>query len=416
MHKLGLMRVANVILRGITLLSKFILIFCLAKFLEPVELGIYGLIVATVSYALYFLGFDFYIFTSREILKLDCAEWGGLLKSQVALSLLLYLIFLPLMFLIFINGLLPWKVIVWFFVLLILEHLNQEFGRLLVVISEQFTASLILFFRSGAWAICAAALMFLFPNLRELNFVLMAWSIGGGVAVFLSIYKLSRKNIGGWQKKVDWSWIVKGLKIAIPMLLATLALRGIFTLDRYWVQSLVGMDVLGAYVLFMGISGALMSFLDAGLFSFIYPSLINSFQRGNADDFRKTYKILMIQTVILTAIFIGISFLVIDPLLGWLGKSVYLNKKFLFYWVMAIMVIYAFSMIPHFGLYAQGRDVPLILSHVASFVVFVFFVWLLKNHLPNLAVPIGLCVSFGFMFIWKVWAFISLTPKEYKFN
>ena len=55
----SLARLFNMALRGLTLASKFLLIFFLARFLEPAELGLYGLVVATIGYALYLLGLDF---------------------------------------------------------------------------------------------------------------------------------------------------------------------------------------------------------------------------------------------------------------------------------------------------------------------------------------------------------------------
>ena len=88
----SLIRLINVALRGTTLASKFLLIFFLAKFLEPKQLGLYGLLTVTIGYALYLLGFDFYTFTTREIIKLKRHEWGGLLKDQGALSLVLYVL------------------------------------------------------------------------------------------------------------------------------------------------------------------------------------------------------------------------------------------------------------------------------------------------------------------------------------
>src|SRR5690606_20238622 len=116
---------------GLTLIGRFLLIFFLARFLEPAELGLYGLFSATISYALYLLGFDFYTFTTREVLRRERSEWGGLLKSQLGLSAVLYGVFLPLLVLIFVQGLLPWQLAGLFFVLLVLEHLTQELGRLL---------------------------------------------------------------------------------------------------------------------------------------------------------------------------------------------------------------------------------------------------------------------------------------------
>lgn len=238
MPKQSLIRFINIALRGITLASKFLLIFFLAKFLEPKELGLYGLLVVTVSYALYLLGLDFYTFTTREILKRERDEWGSLLKDQGALSVILYAIFLPLLSLIFVKGLLPWNIAGWFFVLLVLEHLTQEISRLLITISEQLLASVMLFLRSGIWAVIVTAIMLLRSDTRDLNMVLGAWTLGSFSALVLGAYRLKQLNISGWEKSIDWQWIGKGLKIAVPLLVATLTLRGLFTVDRYWFADL----------------------------------------------------------------------------------------------------------------------------------------------------------------------------------
>ncbi|MBH2032227.1 MAG: oligosaccharide flippase family protein [Pseudomonadales bacterium] len=407
-------RLINIALRGMTLASKFLLIFFLARFLEPAELGLYGLLTATISYALYLLGFDFYTFTTREILKRDRSEWGGLLKDQGALSLLLYAIFLPMLSLVFINGYLPWHVAAWFFALLVLEHLTQELGRLLIAISEQLLASIVLFLRSGIWAVAATALMLVEPETRSLNLVLGAWTAGGIAALLLGVYRLNKLGIAGWHRKVDWKWIRKGLKVAIPLLVATLAIRGVFTLDRYWFGALAGLDILGAYVLFMGVCNALMSFLDAGVFAFIYPSLITAYHKQDSDAFRQSLRKMLIQTLLLTIVFAGTATVLIEPLLSWLNKPLYLEYQDLFPWLLLATLLYAVGMVPHFALYAQGQDRPIIHSHIASLICFIPTTWLFSAHWPYLAVPLGLCASFALILLWKTWAYVALTPIQYR--
>ena len=407
-------RVLNVALHGVTLASRFLLIFFLARFLEPAQLGLYGLLTATIGYSLYLLGFDFYTFTTREILKRERHEWGGLLKDQGALSLVLYAVFIPLLSLIFFKGLLPWHLAGWFFALLVLEHLNQELGRLLVAISEQLLASVILFLRQGTWAIAVTALMAVEPATRSLDYVLGAWTVGGMVAVLAGAYRLTQLHIAGWQKKIDWNWITTGLKVSIPFLVATFAIRGVFTLDRYWLQSLGGLDILGVYVLFMGIGGALMAFLDAGLFAFSYPGLISAYQKKQPALFYKSVRTLLVQTGMLSAAFSVVSLLLISPLLSWLGNSLYVAQQNLYPWVLIAMVLYALGMVPHYALYAQGIDRPIIHSHIASLVVFVIATWLFSQRWPLLAVPLGLCSAFALILVWKGWAFFRLTPLQYR--
>ncbi|SDB16499.1 lipopolysaccharide biosynthesis protein [Pseudomonas sp. NFACC13-1] len=408
------LQISNIAIRGLTLVSKFLLIFFLARFLEPAELGIYGLLAATVGYSLYFLGFDFYTYSTRELLKRERHEWGGLLKAQGALTLVLYFIFLPLLSLVFIKDLLPMKVVGWFFVLLILEHLTQELGRLLITISDQLFASLVLFFRSGVWAVLITGLMFVEPDTRNLDMVFGAWTLGSTTALFLGIYRVKRMGLSGWRQSVDWIWIVKGLKVASALLIATLAIRGIFTLDRYWFQNLAGLDVLGAYVLFMGISMALMSFLEAGVFAFIYPGLIRAYQQRDPVDFHQGLRKLLLQTVGLCGAFSVVALVMIGPLLAWLGKPLYSEQQGLFVWILLATVLYALGMIPHYGLYAQGRDRPIIHSQIASLVIFALVTWSFVDVRPHLAVPLGLCISFFVILCWKSWSFYRLTPAPYR--
>ena len=410
----SLTRLINIALRGTTLGSKFLLIFFLAKFLEPKQLGLYGLLTVTIGYALYLLGFDFYTYTTREIIMLKRHEWGGLLKDQGALSLVLYIIVLPLLTVIFIEGLLPWSVVGWFFALLVLEHLTQELSRLLIAISEQLLASIMLFLRSGIWAVIVTALMFFRADTRDLNVVLGGWTLGSFTALLLAIYRFKQLNISGWHKKIDWRWIGTGLKVAIPLLVATLALRGLLTIDRYWFADLVNLEVLGAYVLFMGISNALLSFLDAGVFAFIYPALISAHHNKDAAGFRLKLRALLWQTVTLSISFAIFTLLVIDPLLVWLNKPLYLANENLFSWTLLITLLSALGMIPHYALYAQGLDRPIIHSHIASLLIFVPTTWLLSLYWPLQAVPAGLCVACVFILLWKSLAFIRLTPAQYR--
>ena len=407
-------RLASIALRGITLVSKFLLIIFLVRFLEPSEIGLYGLLVVTISYALYPLGLDFYTFTTREILKHERSEWGGILKDQGALTLVTYSIFLPLLLLIFSTDSLPWNVAGWFFALLLLEHLNQELTRLLIAISEPLLASLALFLRSGIWVIAVTVWMFITPDVRDLDTVLLAWTVGGGSALLLVVWRLYLLKVGGWRKRVNWEWIRKGVKIALPFLLATLAVRGLFTLDRYWLEAIAGLEVLGVYVLFVGITNAMISFLDAGVFAFSYPGLISAFQQQRPEVFRQGVKRLFMQTVGFSLIFAMLALLLIGPLLDWLDKPLYREQQGIFLWVLIAALLYALGMIPHYSLYAQGKDRPIIYSHIAGLGIFIPATWLFSNVWPYIAIPLGLCVAFSLILLWKSVAYFWLTSAQYR--
>lgn len=414
MQVLNSARLINVSLRGVTLVSKFLLIFFLARFLEPEELGLYGLVAATIGYALYLLGLDFYTYSTRALLQHERSEWGALLKSQGALMLVLYLLCMPLLLLLFIMDVLPWHVAGLFMALLVLEHMNQELMRLLVAVSEPLLASCTLFLRSGAWAVVVVALMFIEPELRTLHSVLVAWCVGGLAALVLAATRLVALRLGGWSERIDWAWIYTGIKVAFPLLIATLAIRGVFTLDRYWFEALAGLEVLGAYILYIGIANAMMSFLDAGVFSFSYPRLIRAYQQQNASEYRQELRKLFLYTCVVAAGFSVIALLTIHFLLGWLGKQLYIEQQGMFPWILLATLLYALGMVPHYALYAQSRDRPIIHSHIAGLVGFVLTTWLISLRWPDIAVPLGLCLAFVLILFWKSYAYLRLTPALYR--
>jgi len=401
-------RLLNIGLHGATLGTRFLFIIFLAKYLSPASVGYYGLFTAAVGYSLYFVGLDFYTYATREILKSPKEQRGRLLKSQAALSGVLYLLFFPLAFFLLQFADWPSYLLLWFFPILVLEHFNQEMNRLLITLSEQITASVIMFIRQGSWALAIVALMALESSSRQLETVMVLWAIAGVTAAATGALKLRKLQMGGWGCPPDWSWIKKGIAVSTAFLLATLALRGIQTADRYWLQALGGIEIVGAYLLFFGIAGTMMTFLDAGIFAFTYPVLIKLHQAQETDLARAKVRQMLGYTVLLCGGFALISWQLLPHLLLWIGKPVYLNAIHLYPWLLSATILNALSTVPHYGLYARGCDRPIIYSHIAALVVFVAATWALSSHFSTLAVPLGLNFSFAFILLWKSIAYWHL--------
>jgi len=96
---------------------------------------------------------------AREIARFEPELQGLLLKSHAALVAAIYIVLSPLTLLILPYADLPNFLIWWFFPILVLEHINQELYRLLIVLSKQVQASLLLFLRQGSWALTAAGML-----------------------------------------------------------------------------------------------------------------------------------------------------------------------------------------------------------------------------------------------------------------
>lgn len=394
-------RLLNLALRAATLASKFALIFVLAKFLEPAQVGLYGLLSATIFYVLMALGFDFYTYATRELIVTNKARWAGMLRDQSVFYGITYTALLPLCLLLFWLGFLPWTLVLWFFPLLALEHTAQELNRLLVAISQPLWASIVLFVRSGAWAIIVAIWLWLDPAQRNLEFVLAAWTGGVLLACLLGFSRLRGLDTTSLKHAINWLWIRRGIRIAFPFVVATLSLRALYTVDRYWIEALGGLEVLAAYVLFIGIANAIMSFLDAAVFTFAYPALIAAAGKNDHSAFEHQMKRLGRQTLSVT---FGLSLAALvcaDPLIDWLNRPIYGEHFHLLYWTVLAVALSAVSMVPHYGLYARRQDRPIITTHLISLPIFLLGALALSPLLGVAAVPAAMAAAFLFLLITK---------------
>ena len=409
-------RLLNLGMQGATLAARFLFIFFLAKYLDPASVGYYGLFAATVSYSLYFVGLDFYTYATREILKSPNEQRGRLLKGQAALSGLLYILFLPIALVLLHYAEWPGTLFFWFFPILVLEHFNQEMSRLLGALSEQVAASIVLFIRQGTWALVVVALMTWNPSSRRLQNILAFWAVAGIAAAAAAVWKLRKLDMGGWRSAIDWHWIWRGVGVSAAFLLATLALRGIQIFDRYWLESLGGIEIVAAYVLYFGVAGTLLTFLDAGLFAFTYPVLIQLNHSQKTDFAHEKVRQMLGLTILLSAGFALMSWLLLPYLLLWINNPVYSNAINLYPWLLLAMIVNAVGMVPHYALYARGHDRPIIQSHIVALICFVPATWIFSAHFSAMAVPMGLNISFAVILAWKAIAYMQLkkadsTPK-----
>lgn len=398
-------KIINILLRFSTMGCRFVLVFFLAKFLTSSEMGMYGLVVATVSYLLYLVGMDFYTYATREMVALNRSEWGRVIKTQIIVAGVMYVLVLPLVLLLFYRGIMPWSMVYWVIFLLIVEHLCQESWRILIVAGEQLYSSVLLFLRQGLWAILLVGLMYLEPGYRELNGVLLGWLLSAGVAMVIGFVKFHHMDLGGWNSSVDWRWVRRGIKVCIPLFVATMAYRLIYTADRFMLENHMDLSMVGVYVVYMGIAGALTMLLDAGVFSYHYPALIRSHHEGDRGMFRRLYRRMMMHVVMVSVLFAIFSSLIVPYLVSWLGKGEYIENIDIYYWLLAGMIFAGFAMVPHYGLYAMKKDSGIVYSHIvgaSAFFVAVYFGFLfdLKQ-----VIPVGVFVSQFVIFLWKLAAF-----------
>ena len=204
MKKLFSNQVINIFLRGTTVLLKFVLSVLVIKKLSIEEFGVFGLFQSTIIISTFILGFDFYNFTSREILKENAKTVGYYFTNQLAFHLVVYILIIPLTYFVFISGIIHSNYLWLFVLILISEHLSQELYRLLIILNKSVAATTLLFLRSGIWVLFLY--FFWTQSILAVNIhsILLLWLLGAISSVLLGFKFVNLNRIN----KINFKWII----------------------------------------------------------------------------------------------------------------------------------------------------------------------------------------------------------------
>ena len=102
------------LLRGLTLASRFLLSVLLARTLSPDAVGEYGLITATLAFALVVLGLEFYSHTMRELVPASPARRVEIIANQLVLAAIIFAVVVLAGALAVLVGLFSPRLVAWF--------------------------------------------------------------------------------------------------------------------------------------------------------------------------------------------------------------------------------------------------------------------------------------------------------------
>jgi O-antigen/teichoic acid export membrane protein len=379
----------NTTLRALTMISRFGLVFALARLLPPSLLGEYGLIAAGLGFSLIAVGLDFHTFTTRELLGSEQDLWPTMLRDQLVFTLFGYAVVVPVSIGIFLADVLPMQHLGFFLVLLVLEHVSQEIIRLLIVIGRPVRATFVLLVRSGIWVWIAVGLMMVRAETRDIRVVFGFWAIGGFCAIALGLWGLRGLPWRAKRGPVDWPWIRKGVRVAAVLFAANLCYRAILIGDRIATDHFADRDLLGVYTLYIGIASAVTVFLDSAVIAFLYPKVVAAFMSGDIETFRDGMRTLTRQTVTATTILALVALGGINPVLSFLGQAIYSEHLPAFWLLLGGASLHSLSMIPHYGLYAMGQDRGILAGNAVSLGMFLLISLLAGPRLSMTGVALG---------------------------
>jgi O-antigen/teichoic acid export membrane protein len=392
--------ILNLFYRGLTIIAKFLLSILIVKKLSVTELGVYGIFQTTVTLLIYLLGFDFYTYNARELIKNDQKSNDFYIGNQMIFHGLVYLVVLPLSLFIFFYKVIEINYIIYFYSILVLEHISQEIYRILIVLKKSVIASLTLFLRAGLWIM----VLYLFWQMgwgkTEIEFIFNLWIIGSVLSVITGVIYLNFKPVF----KIDFEWIKSGVRMAMPFLIATVFYKviefsGRYFIDFYWTKAEVGI-----FTFFSGISNAMFVFVQSMVIIVMSPYLIESSNKGKA-EFQKVFKDYKKRIITTTIVGFVLACTCIYPLLLFVGNEELLQNMLVFVLLLLSVVFFCFSYIPHYGLYVYHKDRELLLSSIfgAIAIVILNFIFVPKYGVKGAAIAQVLSMFILFAAKWYMY-------------
>lgn len=401
--KIGKELLFNLAVRGLSMGARFVLIFCLGKYFSPDELGSYGIFYTTVTLGVLVLGLDFYTYSNREILYVKNAEKLSVLRNQLLFYAVTYALFLFPMLLLFSYNVLPTKFLIFFYVILILEHLSQELYRLFTILSFPVFANTLLFLRTGVWVFLLIGVYILTQTKNySLDYIFLGWIGGAGLSVIVGVLKVFELFKGFAFKPPTLRWYLEGLKVSSFYFFSTIALVIIESSNRYMIEFWCSLKSVGIFVFFNQIANMINIIIFTLFIMVVYPKFISSIGEKKMLEFN-TLKSTLLKNVLLYSISLGLILAVaIYPMLYFVGKNDYFSEVFTFYILILANIVLNISLVYHYILYSLKKDVFLFIATVFGAVASVLFNVVLIQRFEIMGAACSLLASYTVLLIAKM--------------
>lgn len=404
------LKLHNFIIRLTSNSLKFLFVILLAKTLTTTDYGLFVIFTTYIAIYTILSGLDFYTYATRKLIINAEENLEGTFVNYAFLILLSNIASVMVL-----NFLLNGKYTSWVVFLVcsiaIFESFVQEFSRLLIALEKQLLVSYLTLLR-----LLLPFCLFFVSNASEVISFIEGWLLSSfiafsvGLTIVIRVIKIKEFKLN----HVDYSWIKQGLKIASLFFFSTILSKLILGLDKVIISEFSSLEFLAAYGLFSAIAFGVYAFLDALVFSFSYQRLI---KLQNTDDYFNMIIVVKNMTfhVLVFSILVTLTFfLFIDVVLNWLGKEAIIEYGNVFWVLNFSAMTFAFSMIPHYILYALGEDRQIMICQFLSFILFFTIISLgvvFKIDLTFL-LPWALFCSFALLLFLK--AYISYIKIKLK--
>lgn len=393
------------LLRGSSMGSKFLLIIGLSKVLTTAEYGVLSLIITTLTFLIFFLGLDFYNFSHREIIEKDDRKIQFLV-NQFWFHLFCYIIYIPIIYLIFSNDVIPLKYIIPFYVLLVLEHFGQELFRFFNLFNKPNQANFTLLIRTAVWISIMLIVEYLILK-RELTIehLLYYWVGGSFLAIIYStIYVVLKSNFKFGEVNffsIDRTWIKTGIKVSIPFFFGTIAYKIIEYSDRYMIDWFLDKEQVGIYSFYANFANIVNIVVNTITITLIVPNLLRAVSSKEVTNIKTKINQFSKELYLSTALVSICIIILIFPTLQWLDKSDFSDELVTYFVILVANVIFNMSLLYHFLLYAYKKDSAIFKPTLYASITNIVLNIILIPKFGIIAAAISTLISFALILILK---------------
>lgn len=342
-------------LRFVSLVSSFLTYIAMARYVSQADLGVYGVMNSFVLYGSTLLGFELYQFAHRRYLRSGSAAVQSLVVGgQAATVLSFYPVTVGAMIISFLFTV-GNQFVAFFLVLLVTEHISQELYRLLLARRMAVQGNILLLVRNGLWAWAWVGSVVAGLGTAELRYVLLFSCCGSVASILLGLLFFVGQVRPKWNRRL-LGWSKAGMTVAGKYVVSSCINRAFFLVDKAVVFHFAGPQAAGAYVFYSGLAQGAAALIDAGVISHYYPEIVRQGSRNRSESGTSVFVRMALSIAGVGVVYGVAGYLLLPFVLELAGAGKYLPSLWMFVGMMTVIVTAYLALVPHYVLYAQGRD------------------------------------------------------------
>ncbi len=396
--------IETIIIRGISIVSKFLLLGFLARVLSLEDYGGYQLIAYFSLIFIAVFGLEYYNISNRKLAQ--NLETHKTIQDHFSFQLstlpFLILVLVVIMVLILPSEIISFKNIIMLLFITLCDYYYQEIYRYLMILKKYRKGNLQLIYKSILFLVILFIYYFIFKemNLQEVIYLMFVSYI---LLFFLALRSFHNNILSVGELEIvtiKYRKLKKILIRLIPFILMVIFLKGIEFSDKFILEKFMTLKEVGIYSFLFSISSLINVFVVSGFYIIFLPRLIDLFSNDIKLFQREFFKFSGL--VILSSIILSIIIIITSPIIFYLiNKIEFLEYKNLLMLLLVGFIFNNFSLIPHLFLYINHNENKIM--HVTGFSFlcnFILNIYLIKSF-GLIGAAYSFIITYGIFFILK---------------